>query len=86
MMRTLTMEEVADRLGVSCTSVCRYARLYPDFPVVKLTRQTWRVPEDRLEAWLASRIGQEPTPQTVTEGVRRQSPLTLDDLDAFAPR
>lgn len=80
----LSLQGAADYLGVSRSTVYEYCQVYADFPVVKLSRRTWRIPVDQLEAWLASRIGLAPANQTRTisaaatmRRVREQGPEAL---------
>lgn len=78
--RQLTVHEVAAQFGVSDATVVKWAHAYPDFPVVKLSRHTWRIPEDLLRDWLAQRIGQDPAPVAPTTRVRAGVGYTVDDL------
>ena len=55
MTRYLTLQEVAARLGVSKSTAYEWAHR-PDFPVSRITRRNYRVPEDALEQWLNAQL------------------------------
>lgn len=78
--RPLTMDEAAEYLGISYRTSWGWIQVYPDFPVAKLSKRNWRVPKDRLDAWLVSRIGKEPASQTTTVRVTGGRRWTVDDL------
>lgn len=52
--RLLTAREVAELLGVSPETVCRWTRR-GDLPAIKLPGGALRYPESELDEWLAAR-------------------------------
>jgi predicted DNA-binding transcriptional regulator AlpA len=53
----LTYTEAGTLLGMSRTSVYELGRHYPDFPVIRVSKQVHVIPRELLDAWCAKHAG-----------------------------
>ncbi len=53
----LTYADAAALLGVSRTTVYEWGRHYPDFPVMRISKQVHVIPRHLLDAWCTKHAG-----------------------------